>query len=53
MKSHEIIYEVFAGREGRLTVKRKGFKTEQALFKFAEKLVNTDNFHRILYFVSN
>lgn len=43
----EIVWQEF-NKNDRIVTKRKEFKTEEAMKKFIEKLVEKDNFYTIL-----
>lgn len=45
---YSVVYQVFVGRAGVLTTKRRDFKTEKACTTFIEKLEQKDNFYRIV-----
>ena len=48
MTTYEICYQVFTGREGRISSKCRSFKTKLVLVKFISKLVESNNFYKIL-----
>ena len=43
----EIVWQEF-NKSGRIVTKRKSFKTEEAMQKFIEKVIEKDNFYTIL-----